>query len=77
MTSWFIQRKDLATVPNISILQSIIGHFEAAELSTMLGFIQDSKLTLNTYGGGYGKEHEQNELLQQLDYGLDLSPLLH
>ncbi|MBJ6800161.1 DUF6538 domain-containing protein [Geomonas propionica] len=76
MISWFVQRKDLATVPNISILQSIIGHFEAADLTNKMEFIKDAQLTLGTYGGGYGKEHEQNELLQHLDYGLDLSPLL-
>ncbi|WP_085812555.1 DUF6538 domain-containing protein [Geoanaerobacter pelophilus] len=76
MISWFVQRKDLATVPNISILQSIIGHFEKSDLSTILGFIQDAQLTITGYGQGYGKEHEQNELLQLLDYGLDLSPLL-
>jgi integrase len=76
MISWFVQRKDLATVPNISILQSIVGHYEKAELAFILEFIQGSQLTINDYGGGYGKEHEQNELLQQLDYGLDLIPLL-
>jgi len=76
MITWFVQRKDLATIPNISILQSIVGHFEKAEISYLLQFIQDSKLTLIDYGGGYGKEHEQNELLQKLDYGIDLSPLM-
>lgn len=75
MISWFVQRKDLATIPNISVLQSIVGHFERAELAFILEFIQGSQLTLNDYGGGYGKEHEQHELLQQLDYGLDLTPL--
>jgi len=76
LISWFVQRKDLATVPAISILQSMIGHIEGADVDYILQFIQASKLTLIDYGGGYGKEHEQNELLQQLDYGLDLSPLL-
>ena len=76
MISWFIQRKDLATIPNISILQSMVGHLDKQDISTLIQFIQDSKLTIDGYGQGYGKEHEQNELLQKLDYGLDLSPLL-
>jgi len=76
MISWFIQRKDLATIPNISILQSMIGHIDKQDISSLLQFIQDSTLTIDKYGQGYGKEHEQNVLLQMLDYGLDLSPLL-
>jgi len=76
MISWFVQRKDLATIPNISILQSIVGHFEKFEISMLLEFLQTSKLTLVDYGGGFGKEIEQNELLQKLDYGIDFTPLI-
>lgn len=76
MIAWFIQQKDLATIPNISILQSMVGHIDKQEISTLLQFMQDSKLTIDGYGQGYGKEHEQNELLQKLDYGLDLSQLV-
>lgn len=76
MIAWFVQRKELMTLPNISILQSIVGHFEQLEISYILDFLQSSKLTLEDYGGGYGKEIEQNELLQKLDYGIDLSLLI-
>jgi hypothetical protein len=32
-------------------------------------------LTTDVYGGGFGQESQQNELLQCLDYGLDFGPL--
>ena len=40
------------TVPNLSILQGIIGHFENAEISFFSQFVNDAALTINTYGGG-------------------------
>lgn len=74
-TTWFIQSKDLMTVPNLSILQSIVGHFEAFEISTLSQFIKGAELTIKTYGGGYGKVIEQNTLIQQLYYDVDFSQL--
>jgi len=77
LVSWFIQNKELFTMVNVSILQSIIGHFEQFEISMLLQFLNSSKLTTDIYGGGIGGQLiTQNELLQNLDYGLDLTPLL-
>jgi integrase len=73
--SWFITQREYANMTDISILQSIVGHFEKYEISMLLGFIEASKLTTDVYGGGFGQESQQNELLQCLDYGLDFSPL--
>lgn len=72
-TSWFIQAKDLMTIPNLSILQSIIGHFEAHEITFLSQFIKGSALTINTYGGGYGKISEQSSLIQKLNYDVDFN----
>jgi len=81
LISWYVKHvligdagnfiKDLAT------LQSMIGHLEADELKGILQYIGKSTLTLDLYGGGLaGNGAEQNELLQRLDYGLDLTPLM-
>lgn len=75
LISWFVDHPEFMTIPQISLLQSIIGHYESAELTPMLDFLEKSKLTLIDYGGGFGKSAQQNELLQRLDYGVDFSPL--
>ena len=75
LISWFIQQKKHSNITDISVLQSIVGHFESANITTTLQFIDDSKLTTNVYGGGYGKIDAQNKLLQSLDYGLDFNKL--
>lgn len=74
--AWFIKDKKLMTVPNISLLQSIVGHLEKYEISLLLTFIESADIIIKDYGGGFGKEVEQNKLLQKLDYGIDLSPLI-
>ena len=74
--SWYVQRKEFMNPTDISILQSIIGHFEQIEISTLLQFIESNKLTTELYGGGFGQTSLQNSMLQQLDYGLDFSRLL-
>jgi integrase len=75
MISWFVRRKEYMNITDISILQSIVGHFEKFDISTILQFLKDSKLTLIDYGGGFGAEFEQSALLQKLDYEIDFSPL--
>lgn len=75
MTRWFIQQKSLVNLPNIKILQSIIGHYDEKEISFLIQFVKDADITIETYGGGYGEIREQNELLQKLDYGIDLTIL--
>ena len=75
MISWFVQNRKYSNVTDISVLQSIIGHFESADISNLLQFLEASTLTTNVYGGGYSRIDSQNKLLQCLDYGLDLKKL--
>lgn len=75
MISWYTQKSEYCNMMDISILQSIIGHFENFEISKLIEFLGASKLTTDVYGGGYGQTSRQNALLQNLDYGLDLSIL--
>ena len=67
-------------IKNLATLQTMIGHLEADELKGILQFIGKSTLTIDLYGGGLagiaGNTQDQLELLERLDYGLDLSSLL-
>lgn len=73
--TWYVQHKEFQDFQHLSTLQSVIGHMENKEIAFILNVIEQAKLTLETYGGGFNKLELQVELLQHLDYGIDLSPL--
>ncbi|MHC1698835.1 MAG: hypothetical protein AB9919_12395 [Geobacteraceae bacterium] len=75
MISWFSQKPEYCNMMDVSILQSIVGHYENFEISKLVEFMDASKLTTDVYGGGYGQIKRQNSLLQNLNFGLNLSIL--
>ena len=71
---WFVKSGKIDNLIQLATLQSIVGHVEAVELGSLQASLQSSQLTIEGYGGGFVVDQES--LIKQLDYDVDLSPLL-
>lgn len=74
LISWFIKSGKVNDMLTFETLRSIVGHFEDSETNAIMKYLQNVKITLKTYGGGF--EVDPVSFLNQLDYGIDLSTLL-
>lgn len=74
LISWFIKSGKVNDMLTFETLRSIVGHFENSETNTIMKYLQSVKITLQTYGGGF--EVDPAIFMSQLDYGIDLAPLL-
>ena len=72
--SWFVKSGKIDNLIQLATLQSIVGHVEAMDLGSLQASLQSSQLTIEGYGGGFVVDQES--LIKQLDYDVDLSPLL-
>jgi len=73
LITWFVKSGKVNDMLAFETLRSIVGHFEDNETNAVMKYLQSVKLTLQGYGGGF--ETDPVTFLNQLDYGIDLTPL--
>jgi integrase len=72
--TWFTNARVLKTIDDIATLRRIVGHFDSDDLRSANEFLQKAALTLDGYGGGLNSD--EVAFMAQLDYGIDLTPIL-